>query len=202
MATETYERTSTLTLLCAILSALWFEQAGSFAWLAGTIGILAAGVAAISYFRFHWSDFVPSEARQASNAPEALKSSSQATAKPIALTDPRRIEKLRSQVLRGAELNQIYVYMSARQRVYQRYFFEHRAHSKALPGPQLGNDRIIQIVQRLSVATTGPTFEFCISKEGDFTIRPVLRPKTGRDAAKGLPESVPPSVKPETEVVN
>jgi hypothetical protein len=159
MAPRIYERVTTACLLLSIASALLFEHSGNLNWLTGSVGLAAGLVAAVAYFRNQWHELpVRTVAHQ-----EDVESGGT----PLVLTDHDTSS---------------FEHGEANIRVVQLFEPEIVDSWSSLPiicevkqSQELDVvARVVKIVQRLSTPENMRAFEFILSPEGNFTIRPMM----------------------------
>lgn len=176
MTPRTYERISTACLLLGIISALLFQHSGSLKWLVGSVGITAGLGAALVYFCNQWQD--------RSGGVDLGKKLGKENAESI-------VTLLEEKADTRGDLSSPYLHISAKPMsgIYASFdsnwlVLRETCETAGARESDAVVGRVVDIVQRLSAPENMRAFEFILSAEGNFTIRPLvhtIHPQVRRD---------------------
>jgi hypothetical protein len=160
MNPKIYDRVTTACLAAAVASALLFEHSGKLRLLVGVLGIVAGLVAMLVYFRNNYSEtFSPAGRGQAeeSNAVCLVGEEQQHTTHSVSVD----VHSMAFEVFREGLLRDWMVLDKS-------CVFAERRNEPDMVG------RVVEIVERLSAPESMRAFEFILSPDGNFTIRPMV----------------------------
>lgn len=162
MRTRSYDWTVNLTLFLAIASAILFERIHSMNFIAGIVAILAGTTAVCIYFynQFHGknSEGGTSVGVESHTFPSHLSELLQ-----------RHVSIGRASNLEPSAAEAYLEFLRAGHTRWDRFLTDHIA---TAPPQEKFADQIVQIINKLSVdVEEGSSFEFVLSKDGNFTIR-------------------------------
>lgn len=167
MNPKTYERVTTACLVAAIASALLFEHSGQLKVLTGALGIVAAIAAASVYFHNLWSN-------------DRCQDDNDKQAPAVIHVFEDELEEERKQ---RAEVLHAEFFDLARSEVLHaklvRNWYHHSQRrwgfvvAEATKEPSCVTERVVEIVERLSAHESMRSYEFVLSPDGRFTIRPL-----------------------------
>jgi hypothetical protein len=190
MNAETYDRVMNLCVACGVLSALLFDQAGSFKSAVGGLGILSGSVAVTFYFHNRWTSAGSRKTRD-----ERITSHQTTVALSKAVITEPRLEDdssiCQTYVLNGPSLDNCKIngsiiigYPNQFSPEVSEYWQTTSYRPIIVAQPCDPVEHVVGIVKRLS-EQEGPPFEFVLARDGSLTIRRVSEYK-GSSTAKGL----------------
>lgn len=180
MTPRTYARVTTACLLLSVASAFLFEPSGHLKLLTGSIGLAAGLIAAVAYFRNQWQHQPAQvdihEQDQESNAISVVLKEDARGISTYADVSTKTMTVVGVELFRGwPDLQTVCELV------------QHQESDVVA--------RVVEIVQRLSAPENMRAFEFILSREGNFIIRPMMHRYTpliedqlGDASEEALPE--------------